>query len=156
MSNSNQYIAIAQAWNGSDAEQGGSKEQGPKPAPSPVDAIGPDKVLTSAQINTLAMMAIAQQSEARGFEAGVAAKQAEVDAKNTPLSVQSILKDFLSGPTNASPEEVQAAFALPTNDSVDKIAAVGKTAMGRLSRIATAFVLANLPEEVQSKLKNKR
>jgi len=151
------YQKILAAW-GTNSQGHGSKEGEPKAAPAPelnlADKLG-IKAIPPAQMQTLAILAVAQESETRGFQAGMEAKQAELDgkAKSQPNLFQSALQKFMNGTEGMSAEQIPPMFdpAIKQEDIFDKSAAAVKKTGSRILKIATAFVIANLPEELRPK-----
>lgn len=113
------------------------------------------KAIPPAQLQALAMLAVAQESEAHGFEAGMAAKQAEIDAKKTvkPNALQSAAAAFMNGTEGMSEDQIPPMFnsANKHDDIFDRGAAAVKKTGGRLLKVATTLLLANLPEEFRPK-----
>ena len=142
------YQKILAAWGNSQGH--GSKEGEPKAAPAPelnlADKLG-IKAIPPAQMQTLAILAVAQESETRGFEAGMEAK------KSQPNLFQSALQKFMNGTEGMSAEQIPPMFdpAIKQEDIFDKSAAAVKKTGSRILKIATAFVIANLPEELRPK-----
>jgi len=143
------YQKILAAW-GTNSQGHGSKEGEPKAAPAPelnlADKLG-IKAIPPAQMQTLAILAVAQESETRGFEAGMEAK------KSQPNLFQSALQKFMNGTEGMSAEQIPPMFdpAIKQEDIFDKSAAAVKKTGSRILKIATAFVIANLPEELRPK-----
>lgn len=142
------YQKILAAWGNSQGH--GSKEGEPKAAPAPelnlADKLG-IKAIPPAQMQTLAILAVAQESETRGFQAGMEAK------KSQPNLFQSALQKFMNGTEGMSAEQIPPMFdpAIKQEDIFDKSAAAVKKTGSRILKIATAFVIANLPEELRPK-----
>lgn len=124
------------------------------PAPNLADKLG-IKAIRPDQMQTLAMLAVAQAAETRGFQSGIDAKQAEIDAKaaQQPGILQSALTTFLNGTEGMDPSQIPPIFnsANKKDDVVDKTAAAAKKTTNKLLKLATAFVIANLPEELRPK-----
>jgi len=143
------YQKILAAW-GTNSQGHGSKEGEPKAAPAPelnlADKLG-IKAIPPAQMQTLAILAVAQESETRGFQAGMEAK------KSQPNLFQSALQKFMNGTEGMSAEQIPPMFdpAIKQEDIFDKSAAAVKKTGSRILKIATAFVIANLPEELRPK-----
>lgn len=151
-----QYQKIIAAWAGN-SQQVGGKEGEPKaaaPEPNLADKLGV-KAIPPAQMQALAMLAVAQESEAHGFEAGMAAKQAEIDGKaeSQPNILASAFQTFMNGTENMSEDQIPPMFnpANKHDDLFDKGAAAAKKTGSRLLKIATTLLLANLPEEFRPK-----
>lgn len=152
------YQKIIAAWSGNSQGNGGGKESEPKVAPAPepnlADKLGV-KAIPPAQLQALAMLAVAQQSEAQGFQAGMDAKQAEIDGKKqvAPNVLQSAFQTFMNGTEGMSAEQIPPMFdpANKQEDIFDKGAAAAKRTGSRLLKIATTLIMANLPEEFRPK-----
>ena len=142
------YQKILAAWGNSQGH--GSKEGEPNSAPVPelnlADKLGV-KAMPPAQMQALAMLAVAQESETRGFQAGMEAK------KSQPNLFQNALQKFMNGTEGMSAEQIPPMFdpAIKQEDIFDKSAAAVKKTGSRILKIATAFVIANLPEELRPK-----
>ena len=143
------YQKILAAW-GTNSQGHGSKEGEPKAAPTPelnlADKLGV-KAIPLAQMQALAMLAVAQESETRGFEAGMEAK------KSQPNLFQSALQKFMNGTEGMSAEQIPPMFdpAIKQKDIFNKSAVAAKKTGSRILKIATAFVITNLPEELRPK-----
>ncbi len=151
------YQKIIEAW-GNNSKGNGGKEGEPTAAPAPepnlADKLGV-KAIPPAQLQALAMLAVAHESEAKGFEAGMAAKQAEIDGKKQvpPNVFQSALQTFMNGTEGMSAEQIPPMFdpANKKEDIFDKSATAVKETSNRLLKLATTLLLANLPEEFRPK-----
>lgn len=152
-----QYQKIIAAWAGN-PQQGGSKEGEPKVAPTSepnlADKLGV-KAIPQAQLQALAMLAVAREAEFRGFEAGLATRQAEIDAQQTqtPGILRTTLTSFMRG-TEGMPDDQIPPMFNPANkhgDIFDKGAAAVKKTGRRLFNLAITLLLQNLPEEFRPK-----
>ncbi|MEI8232681.1 MAG: hypothetical protein WCG44_02960 [bacterium] len=151
------YSELAKAFDGQQ-NQGGRKEGEPKttPQPSIIEKLG-TKPISQVDLQTLAMMAIAQASEQKGFESGVAATEATHNKVSQPATfysrAQALLVDALTLPEKMDPEALLKLSQTPLEKNLDKVASASKKGATRLGKAIVGLVIANLPTEFQPKSK---